>query len=77
MSQINMLKKAKASTHPTNISSKDQVVKETLKYVSGAQAEYIKSQLKLSGVPKLGRRFTTFDRSFALNLYQRSPRAYK
>ena len=52
------------------------ITKHASKYLNPWQLDIFKSQLKLSGVKKRGRRYSREQRSFALNLYHKSPKAY-
>ena len=47
------------------------------KYLKGPAVEFLKNQLKLSGVARKGRRYPLSQRYFALSLYFKSPRCYR
>ena len=69
--------KAQSSQGTATKSKQHNIIKEMGKYLSGAQLDFFRSQLKLSGVSRKGRRYSKTDKSFALSIYQRSLRAYK
>ena len=51
--------------------------KDAANVLKGPALDFFKNQLKLSGVPKKGRRYPLTQRSLALALYFKSPRCYR
>ncbi|XP_064094805.1 uncharacterized protein LOC135207146 [Macrobrachium nipponense] len=52
------------------------IIKNASKYISGTALEFFKTQMKLAGVSKYGRRYSLPQKCFSLGLYFKSPRAY-